>query len=359
MEYFNRYISNNLAGSSNQTLVVNGNENEIKTCRIYYKAFCPGELNYSFLFSNIIDSTFGDGKISRKNQIIDSWQITEAKVGTVEHCGEHDAAEPDKFHGITFDGKVTKEVFPGEFFSTDPVRLNVREGEYLCVQISYKGKEVPCHEESIIPSFVLENGSWTFSKKHPFPSMIGCDREVKGRIAFFGDSITQGIGTPNNSYTHWNSVFADIVGRDYSYWNLGIGCGRADDASSDGAWLYKAKQSDIVFVCFGVNDILWGYSAEEIIKNTDEITDRLSSSGVKVILQTVPPFDYSEEKKKIWEKVNSHIRERNDVLVFDCADILKKSDSEAHIAKYGGHPDEEGCRVWGESLARFFSEKVK
>lgn len=33
-----------------------------------------------------------------------------------------------------------------------------------------------------------------------FAGMIGCDRKVSAKIAYFGDSITQGIGTKENSY---------------------------------------------------------------------------------------------------------------------------------------------------------------
>ena len=66
-------------------------------------------------------------------------------------------------------------------------------------------------------------------------------------IAFLGDSITQGVGTPDNAYTHWNALISKEIGEEYSYWNLGIGYARASDASTDGAWLNKAKNNDIVF----------------------------------------------------------------------------------------------------------------
>ena len=137
--------------------------------------------------------------------------------------------------------------------------------------------------------------------------MIGVDRKAQKRIAFLGDSITQGIGTSVNSYAHWNAVFAEKLGSDYSYWNLGLGYGRADDAASDGIWLFKAKQNDIVFVCFGVNDILQGYNADEIKKNLQLIVDKLHEAGIVVIVQTVPPFDYSPEHQIIWDNVNNFI----------------------------------------------------
>ena len=46
--------------------------------------------------------------------------------------------------------------------------------------------------------------------------MVGIDAPTKKKIAFLGDSITQGCGTPVNAYEHWNAVFADLLGNDYS-----------------------------------------------------------------------------------------------------------------------------------------------
>jgi lysophospholipase L1-like esterase len=253
---------------------------------------------------------------------------------------------------VLFGGQKQKVVNHAEFFSTDPVTLNVKSGEYICVEIVFSGNMIPYHAESIIPSFIFHNGEWIASKKHPFVSMVGIQRPAKKKIAFLGDSITQGIGTPINSYEHWNAVLAKLLGNEYAYWNLGLGYGRADDAASDGVWLYKAKQNDIVFVCYGVNDILQGYRADSIKKNLQTIVDKLHELGIRVIMQTIPPCNYSEEQRARWQEANNFIKFglRNAELVFDCAKYLAKSDSEPHIAKYGGHPNSDGCKVWGEAL---------
>ncbi len=70
-----------------------------------------------------------------------------------------------------------------------------------------------------------------------------------------------------NSYEHWNAVVAENLGSQYGFWNLGLGYGRAADAATDGAWFFKAKQNDIVVVCYGVNDIFQGFTISEIQKN--------------------------------------------------------------------------------------------
>ena len=352
MDYFKRFHSNTLAGSGSQFFFRNEDETNITRGCCFYKIFEGGEYPYSFLFSNTIDSTYSSGAKSHKNLIVDSWVIEEMLVGVAAFCDKNSFERPADMKPVLFSGKGRRVVNPGELFCSDDIILNGKCGEYICLEIAFSGGMIPYHDESIIPTFVLEDGEWVPSKKHPFPSMIGSEIGAKKKIAFLGDSITQGIGTPVNSYAHWNAVLAEGLGREYSYWNLGLGFGRADDAASDGVWLYKAKQNDFVFVCYGVNDILQGYDAETIKKNLQIIVDKLTDAGVRVVIQTVPPFNYSDTHRAIWNDVNNFIKNdiKNVTMVFDCVPCLSVGDEKLHIAKYGGHPDEEGCRVWGEAL---------
>lgn len=188
--------------------------------------------------------------------------------------------------------------------------------------------------------------------------MIGCDRKTSGRIAYLGDSITQGIGTTPNSYLHWNAVFSEKLGSDYSYWNLGIGYGRANDATSDGAWLYKAKHNDIVFVCYGVNDILKGQPEEQIKEDLTYIVNSLKNEGKKVIIQTIPLFDYEGQNIKKWERINSYIltelKDKADFILDNTQFLSKKVMPSDAI--YGGHPNEDGCEIWAEALFKKIQE---
>lgn len=364
-DYFEQYVSNTIAGSGNQ-MYFNMKDGEIRTGRIFYKIFSGGEYNYSILFSNIIDSTYSDGSISHKNLICGSWNIHCARIGKCVGFNENkniieltmtdNGSDADiivsDFKELNFDGKKTKKVMPGEFFSSDPVKISFEKDEYLCLEIVFSGKMIPYHEESLLPVFVKENGGWVYSKYMPFAGMIGCDRKVKSKIAYLGDSITQGIGTPLNSYLHWNAIYSESVGEEYAFWNLGLGFGRANDAASDGAWLYKAKQNDIVFICFGVNDILQGISEEQIKSDLTCITDILKRAGKKVILQTIPPFDYTGETIEKWNRINTYIKsilkEKAD-MVFDNVPYLGEQNN-ANIAKFGGHPNPDGCSVWAGAL---------
>ena len=149
------------------------------------------------------------------------------------------------------------------------------------------------------------------------------------------------------------------MGEENAYWNLGIGFGRANDMASLGAWFKKALQNDILIVCYGVNDIMQGFSKEQVKADLKTIATELKRAGKRVIFQTVPPFDYNSEKKVIWQEVNEYIK--NDLakivdFVFDVVPYLGKSKEEPQMAKFGGHPNEEGCAIWGNAL---FSELKK
>ena len=351
----NNFVSNTLAGSSNQYFFIS--DGKTHKGRIFYKITQKGEYDYSFLFTNIIDSTYGDGSVSHKNLLCPSWEIVKCRVAT---CNAIDnSILNEEFKTVTFNGNETKNVEENEVFVSDPVTLS--PSEYLCYEITFKGEKIPYHEELIISAFTEENGQWKIDRRVPLPSMIGCSRKVKKRIAFLGDSITQGCGTPNDSYAHWNSVLAEKLGNEYAYWNLGIGYGRASDASTDGIWLLKVKKNDIVFVCFGVNDILHGDSgAEQICSDINTIISKLKEAGLKVVLQTVPPFDYTGENIDKWKNVNKYIK--NELVqkvdfVFDNVPVLRKNAEEEHIALYGGHPNIEGCRKWAEALYEKLKEQ--
>lgn len=366
MRYFEEFKSNTYAASANQ-LYFKMNDNEIRTGRVFYKMSAGGEYNYSILFSNVMDSTYADGTVSRKNLTCDKWLIHSARIGICtkmnnsKNISDLVMDDNDKnaditvfgFRDISFDEQKSKEVMPGEFFASDPVKLEYKKDEYLCLEITFSGKMIPYHEETLLPVFVKEGDQWKYSKLMPFAGMIGCDRQTKERIAYLGDSITQGIGTKPNSYLHWNAILSEKLGSDYSYWNLGIGYGRANDAASDGAWLYKAKQNDIVFVCYGVNDIIQGQPEEQIKEDLFNIVDQLKKSGIKVVLQTIPPFDYKNDNIDKWKRINNYIQDtlKNKVdLLFDNVPYLAKSEDDLHIAKYGGHPNADGCAVWSKAL---------
>lgn len=360
MKWFETYTSNTLGGSGNQIFFATENE-EAQKGRIYYKVFSGGTYHYSLLFSNIIDSTYGEGDKSHCNLICDEWELLGASVGICKEVSAEQAGTVETWIPLTFEGKREKTVKPGEFFTSDPVELTACKGDFICYEVEYKGQMIPYHLESILPSFVETDGEWVPSKLVPFPGMIGCDRKVKARVGYLGDSITQGIGTPPNAYTHWNALTSEAIGEQYSYWNLGIGYGRGQDAASGGAWLFKAKQMDAVVVAYGSNDVGRGRSLDQMKSDLTAIVDQLKEAGIKVFLISVPPFDWKEDYLERWNGINTYVVE----------ELSKKADGFLHIAplltdenregvaKYGTHPDEEGCRIWAEALTPLLKEMLE
>ena len=357
MKWFETYSSNTLGAGGNQLIF--GTDGKEMTGRIYYKIFAGGTYNYSLLFSNIMDSTYKYGEESCCNKICDEWELLEAKVGICKETDAEKAGEVENFIPLNFSGQKEKHVMPGEFFFSDPIKLSAEKGDFLCFEVRYKGDTIPYHWESILPVFTLQDGKFVPDKRVPFPGMVACDRKVKKKIGYLGDSITQGVGTPPNAYTHWNALISDAIGEEYSYWNLGIGYGKGQDAASDGAWLFKAKQMDAVVVAYGSNDVGRGRSVEGMKTDFDTIVQKLQDAGVKVFLISVPPFDWQEDYLVRWNAINEYL----------VNELSQKADGFFHIApllvdytqwegksKYGKHPDEEGCRIWAEAMLPLFRE---
>lgn len=346
MTYFQEYVSNTTAGTSNQSLFPGGEG----VSRVFYRLLWGGTEHYSLLFSNTLDSTFADGTRSCANQLCGPWSLS---VSCCVCQGPEDPGlETGVWTDVTFDGALEKSASPGELFSTDAFPLTVRDGEYLCVQIRYRGDRIPCHPEINIPSYRKQADRFVLCEDVPVPSMVGCRRDVKMRIGFLGDSITQGIGTAPDSYGHWCHSVMKRLGPGYAGWNLGIGYGRASDAASQGIWLEKALQNDCVVVCFGINDIVQG-DGDKLSENLEHLVNVLKSRGKKVILQSIPPFDFVDQKASdLWEAHNHYIRH---VLAPKCDGYLDVATflsvgGAGQTTKYGGHPNEEGCAVWAEHL---------
>ena len=353
--YFKTYTSNTLAGSSNQSYFLS--DNTVQTGRVFYKAFAGGKYKYSFMFTNIIDSTYADGTHSRANIKCKEWTIKSVKVMVADKdTGDLTSCEFKCVLPLTFNKKSEKTVAYEDVFYSDAIELECEKNDYICLEIDFCGEQIPYFEEMIIPSFRLIDGKWVSSKKTPVACMVGCDRPVTKKIGFFGDSITEGIGVSMDSYDHWNAKIAELTGEQYSYWNLGIGFARAADAASNGIWLSKAKQMDVVTICLGVNDMGRGYSATEIKCNLETIVRILKDNKVRTILFTVPPFNYQGEEIEKWKNINSYILNGLSKIteVYDVVPIWGDTAPNEQRAVYGGHPNAKGCLA----LANDFVKKI-
>ena len=352
MKWFETFVSNTLGGTGNQLFHRFGDD-RTRRGRVYYKVFAGGKFRYSLLFSNVIDSTYKVEYGSCADYVCDPWELLSASVGVCKATGVKTAGEVENFIPLSFGGARHKLVAPGEFFTTDPVELSPEKGDFICVEVEFRGGMIPYHLESILPTFLYENGAWIPDKRVPVPGMVGCDRKVSARIGYFGDSITQGIGTAPNAYSHWCALTARTLGEEYSHWNLGIGYGRCQDAAGGGAWFFKAKHVDAAVVAFGSNDVGRGRSVNEMKADFSTLVDRLHAAGAKVFLHTLPPFDWTDEYLARWQAINAFLRDelaKKAEGFLDVAPLLTDLTRGVGMSKFGKHPDEAGCRIWAESL---------
>ena len=338
-EFYTRFSSDCTAGSANQTLT-RYPEAGTHTGRIAYRLTRGGE-NYALLFSNTTDGTFADGKISVANDVGGDWDILSLRVGLASAWD----GEPQEWHTATFDGAATYAVRGGEPFCTDPIPLGAHAGDYLIYEMTLFGADFPFHKEIRLNVRLRgEDGNWTIDQRFPAPLMIGCDRPVSLRVGFLGDSITQGCGTPCESYAHWVAGITAGLDPRISVWDLGIGYACGYDAATDRGWLARAKTCDVVNVCFGVNDLNRGRNAAQVIADLSAIVASLHAAGCRVILFTVPPFSYTGERREKWETVNAAIRRglgQDDT--FDFAAVLGRPAPDENLPVWGDHPNSEGC----------------
>ena len=242
-------------------------------------------------------------------------------------------------------------------FACDPFTLPLNNEQMFVFDMTFRGHILPCHPETLLPVLRQENGTWVPDARMPLPVLIGEENENVRTVGFLGDSITQGIGSggPDNAFP---LLVQRELGPAYAVWNLGIGYARAADAATDGFWLHRAKQCDIVTVCLGVNDICQDFPSETICGNLKKTVLALRENGCAVCLLTPPPFDYAGKQRAVWEDVCYYIEDelsRFVRAVVKTHPFLSVSPAEPWKAKYGAHPDANGHRLLAGSIAAVLS----
>lgn len=356
---FEKYVSNTYISTSNNKKI---SEADNVTYRAYIPLEAYGEFEYSFYFSNTVDSTWGDGRSVYAGLQGGEYEISSASVGD---GGKGFDDEPQNMVSVTFDsGSAGKNVASGETFWSDPINVNIAEGNLLVWEWTITGKDIPCINMSDLTPCYADG---VYINEIPLPAMFGCNREVKKTIAALGDSITQGCQTTSHEYKFWAADIAKDLGSEYSFWNLGLGYSRASDIAQKGDWLNRAKNADIVLVAYGTNDIVSGQnvdlgssSAQQIEEWVNTAVSELRNAGCEVILFNAPPFDYDENSEAVRTAYNEkvpEIAEKNSAEFFDFASYLSDS-SDIAKAKYGGHPNDEGCRIVADAFLEKYSSKL-
>ncbi len=320
------------------------------TYRTYVKLREHGKLELRFWHSNAIDSTWDTGLVARGGALGGQWRIEAAYVADGGTAPDG-SVEPNSQVRVTFDGgSGARSVAPGEKFWSDPVKLDLPEGHLLAfswtISTDAGGKTVPYNtEQMLVTAYDAPGKCADTSDAEGFalsenllvmPALIASAKPVRQRLVFLGDSITQGVRTRRDGYEYWAARIADGLGSDYAAWNLGSGWARAYDAAAEGAWLSKVKLGQVpgtgtqIVLALGVNDIdIGARTSEQLLADLNTIITvlRQNDPSAEIILFTVPPFNFSEEREQIWRYVNEQIRSASLPgvdRVFDMAALLSQ-----------------------------------
>ncbi len=368
---FTKYVSNVPLGSGTN-YILDSREPRRYRVRAYLRPIMSGEFNWRIYYVNSVNSTFAGGTTAWCNRSGGKIRLLSAYLadgGAIDGREFNDgASEPEtleRARRLTFDGAESCEIAPDAELWSDDVRINIPDGHYIAFEWTLEGDAIPCTPDHRAAVFVDRGEGFAAgeSLNAPLPAMFGCERPYVKRLAFLGDSITQGCGTGRNRYEMWVARISAMM-PEYAVWNLGLGYARAADAATDKCWLQKAKQNDVVVLTLGVNDLLHGSfergrpsTAGELISDITKIIVALQSAGVEVILSLLPPFDFTEAQKLEWRAVNLAIPEL--ARLYGCKVYNFMSPLEAGgilecRPKYGAHPDGDGGKAAAEEFYRSF-----
>ncbi|MDR1157174.1 MAG: glycoside hydrolase family 97 catalytic domain-containing protein [Oscillospiraceae bacterium] len=357
-----------------------------RTYKVYVKPTKDfGPQTWRFWFSNIQDTTRSGYPLSEANRLGGYWTVDAAYIAD-------GGANPDgtfvagTLKQITYGGATTKKVASGEQFWTDDVEFDLPEGHYLCfiwsITRASANDLVPRGEESITYSYYRDGDYASQQSVSGFaysgracaaPNLFAVKKNISKRMAFIGDSITQGVGTSDGLDEYWvanimRAFAASDTTKDIAVWNNGLGWARAYDGSTCGAWLSKVKSADEITLCLGVNDIGVNRSAEDIIDDIKKMVSSIRTANPKAIvtLFTVPTWQFTGESGDKWRSVNGFVRSKPDNVdyVFDIAGVLSRPAPDEHliIPEYMGpggdyHPGTAGCRAIADAYLNWYASR--
>jgi hypothetical protein len=282
---------------------------------------------------------------------------------------------PGSVHQLTWGGSLSRTVARGESFWSDTASLALPSGHYCAftwtVEKQTSADAIPyayenqysCFTNSGFSAFQESNAGFSSTGDYAVaPNAVAYKKSVKRIIGIIGNSITQGFNASMNSYAFWVAQAALNLGPDYGVWNLGSGWAQSRDAATNSAWLGKVKCCDDAVVCLGVNDIRNGATADQVLGRISTVVSSLLqiSPTKRIILCTVPPFNFAGASETQWRAVNAAIRANPPsgvAHVFDLAALLGQNPPNDNLANpaYGdGHPNDSGGKVVGKAFASFY-----
>ena len=319
----------------------------------------------------------------------------------VARAGESGRTEPLTTRPVLFGGRRQAIIQPGASLTSDPVELPITPLSRLAVSVFSSGF-VPVHThhfEAQQSTFVSIPGDFSTAEQmiveqvttsRYFVSAIYTETAANARaVVCFGDSITDGYGSSEDSDSRWPDILAERLqqetgGRDIAVLNQGIGGNRLLHGGRGQSALARFdrdvlcyRQVSHVIIVEGINDIVWpgtaltgtdeAVTAADIICAYGQLVGRARLHGLEVLLGTLGPFEgalpefpkggyYTPQKERVRQAVNEWIRSGDaGVAVVDFDRLLSDPDRPVRLLEAFDsgdhiHPNDRGYRAMAEAV---------
>ena len=337
----------------------------------------------------VVNTSIGGRSV--RVELANTFGTDRLKIGSAHIAlRDHDSAiVPASDRKLTFSGLASATIPPGASMISDPVDLSVPAVGDLVVSVYLPGDSGPPtqHATGLHTTYISSEGDFTglpdftaarTTNSWYFLSGVQVLAPADtGLIVAFGDSITDGATSTNDTDAAWPSVLArrlQDAGANLAVVNEGISGNRVLGDGAGVSVLARFErdvlaQPGIKYLVFmeAINDIggasragATPVTAEEIIAIYKQMIDRAHMRGIKVIGATLTPYEgaayYSEPGEGIRTAVNQWIRTTgmlDGVVDFD----LVTRDPE-HRGKFRPgfnirdnlHPNDAGYRAMADSI---------
>ncbi|WP_329001086.1 SGNH/GDSL hydrolase family protein [Kribbella sp. NBC_00709] len=270
---------------------------------------------------------------------------------------------------VLFGGAQEVVLAAGATAISDPVDLVVPDGDDLVVSTYLPGPTGPV-------SFHRNVHATGFIGERPTKSVFllnGVDvLTERPSMAVLGDSITEGVGTPDDANLRWPDLYAARFRRRPAVANLGISGNRLllDDARFGPSGQARFDRDVLslpgirtLVVFLGINDLQQPPSQtdpQRLLQGYEQLVRRAHGHDLDVIGATIGPFKgwirYTAELDQIRHQVNAVLRQRRLFdRVLDIDAVLRDPTDPAQLRPAfnsgdGLHPNPAGAQAIALSL---------
>jgi len=330
--------------------------------------------------------SIGGGRVRVK--LSNRWGTAPIEIGGAQVAvrAAADAIVPGSSRPLTFSGSPTFSLPAGAELLSDWVDLAVSDLSDVAVDIYLPGDTGTVNTGSPLTVFngamqtnyVSNPGNFLGSVAFPTGStrlawsfLAAIDVTAAGKrgaVVAFGDSITQGLRSTNDTNRRWPDVLARRLTptERIAVANVGISGNRvAQGGGSTNPSALARMDRDVivqtgathVILLLGINDISGGLSAEDVVAALQQVVVRARTQQLKIFVGTLTPFGNATDAREVIRlAVNDWIRttaEIDGVVDFDLA-IRDPANPRRMLPSYDSgdslHPSDAGYEAMGNAV---------